>query len=99
MGLVFTNEVGRYQSASTVYKNFKRFVGGIGEDSVRMHDLRHTFAMLSLQMGVDIKTLQQELGHATAAFTLDVYGHVSDEMLKASAESMQRYINEWKARQ
>lgn len=99
MGLVFTDEMGCNLSASTVYKNFKRFVGGIGEDSVRMHDLRHTFAMLSLQLGVDIKTLQQELGHATASFTLDVYGHVSDEMLKASAESMQRYINEWKTRQ
>lgn len=99
MNLVFTNEVGRYQSASTVYKNFKRFVGGIGEESVRMHDLRHTFAMLSLQMGVDIKTLQKELGHATAAFTLDVYGHVSEGMLKGAGESMQRYINDWKARQ
>lgn len=99
MGLVFTNELGCNLSASTVYKSFKRFVGSIGAGSVRMHDLRHTFAMLSLQMGVDIKTLQQELGHATASFTLDVYGHVSDEMLKASAESMQRYINEWKTRQ
>lgn len=99
MNLVFTNELGRYLAISTVYNNFKRLVASIGEATVRMHDLRHTFAMLSLQMGVDIKTLQQELGHATAAFTLQVYGHVSEEMLKASADSMQRYINEWKARQ
>ncbi len=99
MGLVFTNEVGRYLAHVTVYNNFKAIVKRIGMDSIRMHDLRHTFAMLSLQMGVDIKTLQQELGHHTAAFTLDIYGHVSEEMLKASAESMQRYINEWKARQ
>lgn len=97
--VIIANELGRYRSASTVYKNFMRVVGDIGEGNVRMHDLRHTFAMLSLQMGVDIKTLQHELGHATSAFTLDVYGHVSEEMLKASAESMQRYINEWKTRQ
>ena len=55
--------------------------------------------MLSLQNGVDYKTIQQEMGHHTAAFTLDVYGHVSDELRKAASESMQRYINEWKARQ
>lgn len=98
MNLVFTNELGRYLASSTVYNNFKAIVKRIGLDEVRMHDLRHTFAMLSLQNGVDIKTLQQELGHATSSFTLDVYGHVSDEMLKASAKSMQRYINEWKTR-
>lgn len=64
-----------------------------------MHDLRHTFVLLSLQNGVDIKTLQQELGQSDPAFALRVYAHVSDEMLKASAKSMQRFINEWKARQ
>ncbi len=74
-------------------------VAGIGVEFIRMHDLRHTFAMLSLQMGADIKTLQQELGHATASFTLDVYGHVSDEMLKANSDRMQQFINEWKTRQ
>jgi len=74
MNLVFTNELGRYQSSSTVYKSFKRIVASIGEaDIVVMHGLRHTFAMLSLQMGVDFKTLQQEMGHATSSFTLDVY--------------------------
>lgn len=99
MGLVFTNETGRYLSAVTVYNNFKAIVKSIDMEAIRMHDLRHTFALLSLENGVDYKTLQQELGHHTAAFTLDVYGHVSEKMLKASAESMQRYINEWKARQ
>ncbi len=38
--------------------------------------------MLSLENGDDIKTVQGNLGHATAAFTLDVYGHVSDRMKK-----------------
>lgn len=99
MNLVFTNELGRYLAAVTVYNNFKAVVRKIGMDDIRMHDLRHTFAMLSLQMGVDIKTLQQELGHHAAAFTLDVYGHVSEDMLNAASESMQQHINEWKTRQ
>ncbi len=50
-----------------------------------MHDLRHTYAVLSLQNGDDIKTVQTNLGHASAAFTLDVYVHVSDRMQRASA--------------
>ena len=49
--------------------------------------------MLSLQNGDSVKTVQQNLGHATAAFTLDVYGHVSEKMKLESAEKMQEYFN------
>ena len=59
-----------------------------------MHDLSHTFAVLSLQNGDDIKTVQGNLGHATAAFTLDVYGHVSERMKDDSAARMEKYISE-----
>ena len=54
--------------------------------------LRHTYAVLSLQNGDDVKTVQTNLGHASAAFTLDVYGHVSDRMQRASADRMEEYI-------
>lgn len=56
------------------------------------HDLRHTFAVLSLQNGDSVKTVQGNLGHATAAFTLDVYGHVSEKMKEDSAARMEGYI-------
>ena len=49
--------------------------------------------MLSLQNGDDVKTVQGNLGHATAAFTLDVYGHVSERMKEESAGRMQAFIN------
>ncbi len=52
-----------------------------------------TFAVLSLQNGDDLKTVQDNLGHATAAFTLDVYGHVSQKMREESAARMEAYIN------
>ena len=48
--------------------------------------------MLSLQNGDDVKTVQENLGHATASFTLDVYGHVSQKMKQDSADRMQAYI-------
>ncbi len=48
--------------------------------------------MLFLQNGDDVKTVQGNLGHATAAFTLDVYGHVSEKMKEDSVARMQAYM-------
>ena len=64
----------------------------IGMPDVRFHDLRHSYAVASIRAGDDIKTVQENLGHATAAFTLDVYGHVTDQMKRDSANRMQKYI-------
>ena len=64
----------------------------IGAGDRCVHDLRHTYAVLSLQNGDGVKTVQGNLGHATAAFTLDVYGHVSERMKDESAARMQAYI-------
>jgi integrase len=55
-------------------------------------DLRHSYAVAAIRAGDDIKTVQGNLGHATAAFTLDVYGHVTDQMKQVSAERMESYI-------
>ncbi|MEG2138665.1 MAG: tyrosine-type recombinase/integrase, partial [Oscillospiraceae bacterium] len=68
--LVFTDELGGTLSAKSVYREFKNAVSKIGLDETRFHDLRHTFAVASIQNGDDIKTVQSNLGHATAAFTL-----------------------------
>jgi len=73
---------------NTVAAHFKKIVGSIDSPETRVHDLCHTFAVLSLQNGDDFKTVQENLGHATAAFTLDVYGHVSERMKQASADRM-----------
>ena len=59
---------------------------------VRFHDARHTFATLSLQSGVDIKTVSEALGHASIAFTLSVYGHVTELMQQDMADRMERLI-------
>ena len=90
--LVFTTKKGKHLSCATVYNNFKRIAVQIGAPEARVHDLRHTFAVISLQSGDDFKTVQDALGHATAAFTLDVYGHVSDRMKAESARRQQEYI-------
>lgn len=92
--LVFTDDCGCHLKSSTVYNDFKRIVASIGCPDVRFHDLRHSYAVAAISAGDDIKTVQSNLGHATAAFTLDVYGHVTDRMKQASAERMEEFIKD-----
>ena len=91
-GLVFTNEIGELISYRTVYDCFKRIVATIGCPNTRFHDLRHTYAVASIRSGDDPKTVQGNLGHATVAFTLDVYGHFTEQMKRDSAARMEAYI-------
>ncbi len=90
--LVFTNEVGDHLNHYTVWKHFKKIVKKLGLDYIRFHDLRHSYAVSSLQCGDDINTLKENMGHHTAAFTLDVYGGVTENMKKKSAKRMDNFI-------
>ena len=90
--LVFTNEFGKNLSHFTVYIHFKQIVKELGMPKERFHDLRHSFAAASIESGDDIKTVQSNLGHATASLTLDVYGHVSQKMRQQSADRMEKFI-------
>lgn len=91
-GFVFTDELGRHLKPQVVYRDFKKVVTDIGTPTTRFHDLRHSYAVAALKSGDDIKTVQENLGHATAAFTLDVYGHVTDKMKQDSANRMEQFI-------
>lgn len=63
------------------------------EASVRFHDLRHTFATMAIQNGVDVKTVANMLGHYSAVFTLDTYTHVTKEMQQQAADKIGMFIN------
>ena len=91
-GFVFTDELGCYVKPQAVRREFKKIVAEIGCPDTRFHDLRHSYAVASIQSGDDIKTVQENLGHATASFTLDTYGHVTEKMKKDSADRMQAFI-------
>ena len=58
----------------------------------RFHELSHTFATLAIQQGVDAKTVSSILGHYSAAFTLDIYTHVTNEMQKDAAQRMDTFM-------
>ena len=51
-------------------------------------DLRHTFATMALQNGVDVKTVSSMLGHYSAGFTLDTYAHVTTDAQLKAAQTM-----------
>ncbi|MDP2873046.1 MAG: site-specific integrase [Bacillota bacterium] len=73
-------------------KSFRRLADSLDLPPVRFHDLRHTYAHLSRRAGVDFKLIQRALGHATAAFTLDVYGHIGAGELKEAAATIDRAL-------
>lgn len=63
-----------------------------GLEHHRLHDCRHTFAVNSIRAGDDIKTIQENRGHYSAAFILDRCGHVTETMRQESANRMQAFI-------
>ena len=66
----------------------RRVLKRAGLPYVRFHDLRHTFATLALQNGVDVKTVSSILGHFSAGFTLDTYTHVTTTAQREAAKKM-----------
>ena len=59
---------------------------------IRFHDLRHSFATLSLEQGMDIKTVSHMLGHTDAGFTMNTYMHVTDSMQENVANTMENLL-------
>lgn len=91
-GFVFTDGTGEPLSQWYVDKHFSKLLSAAGITGARFHDLRHTYAVNAIRAGDDIKTVQGNLGHATAAFTLDRYGHFTERMKQDSADRMDRFI-------
>ena len=92
MELVFTDELGRCLNAHSVYCSFKRVAEKIGAPAARFHDLRHSYAVLALRAGNSIKDVQDSLGHYSAAFTMDTYAFVTQQMQQEAADRMEAQI-------
>ena len=65
---------------------------------IRFHDLRHTFATMALEHGMDVKTLSATIGHVSSATTLDIYSHITDTMQRQAAVHIDRKIGDTDAR-
>lgn len=93
-GLVFTEKTGGPLGQYRVETGFRVIMAAARLDGIRFHDLRHNYAVNAIRAGDDIKTIQCNLGHATAAFTLDRYGHFTERMKLDSAARMEGFIKD-----
>ena len=91
---VFPSPTGGPMSPDSVLHMLHRVLKRAGLPEVRFHDLRHTFATLALQNGVDIKTVSGMLGHFSAGFTLDTYAHVTTSAKREAANTMGNVLSD-----
>ena len=91
-GLVFITEEGKFVQPRCFDRYFKSILKTAKVKTIRLHDMRHTFALISLQAGADIKTIQNDLGHESIETTLDKYGHVNEKMKKDAANKRSQLL-------
>ena len=68
----------------------KHCVEEIGSKETRFHDLRHSCAIMELQAGCSVKSIQSQLGHFSSSFTMDAYAAVSNTMKKDTQDRMEQ---------
>ena len=93
--LIFPSPItGGLRDPSSITRKLHRMQKRAGVPQIRFHDLRHSFATLSLEQGMDIKTVSHMLGHTDAGFTMNTYMHVTDTMQQTVANAMGNLITE-----
>ena len=83
-----SSRTGEMYHPDSVVNLHKKILKDAGLEHIRFHDLRHTFATLALQNGMDVKTVSSMLGHYSAGFTLDTYAHVTTDAQLKAAQTM-----------
>jgi integrase len=86
--LVFHRDDGSPVPPHSLSKAFTAAVNEAGLPSLRLHDLRHTYASLALAAGVHVKVVSERLGHAGVTITLDIYSHVIPALDASAAEQI-----------
>ncbi|GAA1774179.1 site-specific integrase [Luedemannella helvata] len=87
-GKLFCHPDGRPIHPDTITRRFNRLVDRAGVPRIRLHDVRHTYATLSLDAGVDPKIVSDRIGHANMAYTLQIYTHRSTGRDRGAAETV-----------
>jgi integrase len=91
-GLIFTDEQGDPLHPNVVSRMFGKLVREVHLPIIRLHDLRHTHATLSLQAGVHVKIVSERLGHSSVTITLDTYSHAIPGLQRDAAERVAALI-------
>ena len=91
-GLCFTREDGTPVRPGWISERFGTLAARAGLPPVRFHDLRHGAASMQLAAGTSMKVVSELLGHATYAFTADVYTSVSEELAESAASAIAAFV-------
>ena len=86
-GFFLTGEISSYVEPRTMQNFFKEVQIQCGISPVNFHALRHTFATRCVELGFDVKSLSEILGHASVNITMNRYVHPSMELKQ---ENMQK---------
>ena len=81
-------------SPDSVLHMLQRVLKRAGLPRIRFHDLRHTFATMALQNGVDVKTVSSMLGHFDAGFTLRTYTHATRQKQDEATQTMGSFMEQ-----
>jgi integrase len=87
-GLVFTDELGAALPPDQVSAAFRRIAKAAGLPPLTLHGLRHTFATVGLDAGVDVLYVAELLGHSTPSVTMNIYQHVRRDRLTGAASAI-----------
>ncbi len=79
-------------SPRTYEYRYHRLLKENGLRSVNYHVLRHTFATRCMEVGMDIKSLSEILGHSNVSTTMDIYIHSSIEHKRKQMEKLSRFF-------
>lgn len=93
-GTLMCFEDGRTLHPDTITRTFNRLVDRAGVRRIRLHDVRHTYATLALDKGIDPKILSDRVGHAHMGVTLQIYGHRSTGKDRGAAEQLGNLISD-----
>lgn len=78
---------------SSLFNALKRTLKQSGINTLPIHSLSHTHAVLLLEAGTDMKYIQERLGHGSYQITADVYSHISKKLDEQSMDKYETYLN------
>lgn len=96
LGYIVVDEMGNLRRPNYISENFKKILNKNNFRKIRFHDLRHSCASLLLANGVNMKNIQEWLGHSNFSTTADVYSHLDFNNKISSANIMHEVLSKKK---
>lgn len=88
--LVFCTELGKPVEPRNLNRKFYRLIKKADIKNFNLHGLRHTYATMLLEQDIHPKVVQEALGHTKISTTLDIYSHVSPEIMRKAANALDK---------